>query len=254
MERMITVPRQPLLALLLLGAVLAFAPGCAREKVPAAGKKRPRTPNSVAMMLNVQGGELCQVAEFDSAMKLFRTALAIAESSRLTQRMAGSYVNMGNAYEARSLPDPQLMYEPVSTINRKADQESAAICYDSAISISEAANDSLFVAAGLTNLGIMYFRTRGKLAAAEGVQQRALAIYRAKRMLNEQAWVMYHLALIHGEGRKVKLAMTDLQEATDLFVKMHDREGEEMARNYYNMTSRWLAHDAEEPDWHPAGR
>jgi tetratricopeptide (TPR) repeat protein len=206
------------------------------------------------MMLNVQGGELCQVAEFDSAMKVFRKALAIAESSRLTQRMAASYMNMGNAYEARSLPDPRLMYEPASTINRKADQESAAICYDSAISICLASNDSGYLASTYAELGILYFRTDGRLAAAESAEMRALTIFRNKRMETEQAWALYHLGMIHGEGRKLKLAQSDFKEATDLFVKRHNREGEVLARDYYNMTSMWLAHEAKEPDWHRADR
>ena len=247
---MITATRQPAFSLVLLCALMALAPGCAREKAPAAVKTRPPAPNTVAGALNVQGGEMCQVAEFDSAMKLFRKALAIGESSHLTQRMAASYVNMGNAYEARSLPDPQLMYYPDSTINRKADLKSAAACYDSAIRICAAANDSTYMASALSELGIMYFRSRGKLAAAESVEARALAIFRSKSMKPEQAWALYHLGLIQGERRKIKQAMLDFQEATDLFVKTHNREGEMMARELYDATSLWLALEAAEPDWH----
>lgn len=250
MERMTTTLRLPAFVFLLLGATFVLAPGCAREQAPAAPARRTQTPNSVALKLNVQGGELCQVAEYDSAMKLFRKALAIAESSRLTQRMAASYMNMANAYEARSLPDPRLMYYPDSTISRKSDQESAAIYYDSAISISEATKDSGYMAAGLAELGIMYLRSPGKLAAAESVELRALAIYRNKRMETEQAWALYHLGLIHGARKKTKLAMIDFQEATNLFVKRHNREGEVLAREYYDNVSLWLAYKAAEPNWH----
>ena len=176
--------------ILLLSAMLS----CGRSPAPRAEARREPSapvehPDADAKRLNLRGCKLRDLAEYDSAMYFFRSALELGRKNQLGMRMAAALQNIGTVYSDRA-------YD-FSEYNHDADLESAAACYDTALRILSDSGKVNQVASVLTDMAVAYFRDPKYEKRADSLFQQARGQAREHGLVLDEGLVLYHQAQLH---------------------------------------------------------
>ena len=192
--------------ILLLSAMLS----CGRGPAPRAEARREhynpvQHAEADARRLNLRGCKLRDLAEYDSAMYFFRSALELGRKNQLGMRMAAAYENIGTVYSDRA-------YD-FSEYNHDADLESAAACYDTALRILSDSGKNSQTVSLLTDMAVAYFRDPKYEKRADKLFQQARQQAQEYGLVLDEGIVLYHQAQLHANQAVDARNLGDLRSA-----------------------------------------
>lgn len=212
------------LTLVILGLVMAS--GCGRRVDEATAAREVRVKaNKRARDLNIEGNYLRDVAEYDSALKVYRTALDIGRKHDLTERMIASILNVANVFEERCHPDPARSYYPRGRYDPVVDAESARVYYEQATEVAVERGSRKHLPSLLVDRAVLCGRGLNQPARAESLLRASLDISRELGVDRDEAFALYHLGISFGVQGRLDSARTYFEEAHKLFWKLSDRTG-----------------------------
>jgi CHAT domain-containing protein len=147
------------------------------------------------------------LSNYGEAIKYGRSALADAEKDKDDPRIAGTLVDIANAYSALRQ-------------NQKAIELTKR-----ALSIAIKTGSRYSESIALSNIGYDLYLL-GKLTDAEQYFKRAIAIMRADGYEREEGYAVHNLGLVYFKQRRFPLALANYDRALALYAKAGDRRPE----------------------------